>query len=513
MSRTARISLWSALLVVFVCATLGLTDQLTPVQNCINALAKESNVAPDKVRVMLVEGVVWPDTSLGCPQPGQAYAAVMTPGYKVLLGLKEQRYQYHTDMGQRLVLASTNGVPTPANQITNPPPQQQVSPQQQTPALIAATACRDNLATRLVLKPDEVTVTGIQAVSFPDASLGLPVPGEAAAQVVTPGFIVTLNGNNIGYLYTAAGKTCRFGGPIEARSYSALYLEAIANEPNLNSNLMQISLSGACPTLVVQGVTGYRPQANGSVLAQRRTSRSGFDLLYIPPAGTGAPLKIASAFDFGDGAVNGDAKRWVSYVRSRAGAAWQVAWGNVEPAKANLLDDILVALGGGGTRVDLPAGATPARLYWVQDNPVALVMQDNAVVAHELLLANQKPSWRKLNTFSAAVPEDFQLNKSETLIAKTSVEQGKQVTRVIRKWFTGKETVVAAIGDFKAEEMYLAMARFVLLSGERGGKTIGLTVDLASGVTLDAVKESNGPVRMLLAPPQGWLWSQLPATP
>lgn len=508
MSRTARISLWSALLVVFVCATLGLADQLTPLQNCIVSLAKQLNVSLSQVRIMSVEGVIWPDTSLGCPQPGQTYPQTATPGYKALLGVKEHRYEYHTDMGHRALLAAIDGISVAEAQ-GGPV----IDPQQQTPALIAATACRENLATRLVLKPDEVTVTGIQAVSFPDASLGLPVPGEASAQVITPGHIVTLNGNNIGYLYTAAGKTCRFGGPIEARAYSALYLEAMPNEANLNSNLMQISLSGACPTLVAERVTAYRPQANGSILAQRRTSRSGVDLLYVPPLGGGDPIKVAAAFDFGDGAVNGDATRWLSYVRSRAGAAWQVAWGKVEPAKANLLDDILVALGGGGTRVDLPAGTTPARLYWVQDNPVALVMQGNAVVAHELLLSNQKPSWRKLNSFSAPVPEDFQLNKSETLIAKTSVEQGKPVTRVIRKWFTGKETIVAAIGDFKANEMYLAMSRFVLLSGERGGKTIGLTVDLASGVTLDAVKDSRGPVRMLLAPPQGWLWSQLPATP
>jgi len=505
MNRSVRMALWPVLLLMVICVSQGATDQLTPLQNCITSLAKKLNVAPDQVRIISVEGMIWPDASLGCPQPGQSYAQVATPGYEALLGVQEHRYEYHTDMGQRAVLASIDGVSVAGNnQVTNPQ-------QQQSAPVVAATACRDDLAARLALNADQVTVTGITAVDFPDASLGLPRPGEAAAQVVTPGHIVILTGNNVGYLYTAAGKSCRFGGPVDARALSALYLEAVPNEANLNGNLMQISLAGACPTLVLPGVTDYRPQPNGSVIARRRTSRSGFDLLYLAPGATGDPVKIASAFDFGDAAVNADGTRWVAYVRARAGGAWQVGWGDVTAAKSNLLDDLLLALGG-GSRVDLPAGATQGRLYWNLPNPVALVTEGADAVAYELPVTDKKPQWRKLAAFSAPPPQDFQLNKSETLLARTGAEQGKQVTRVIRKWFTGKETLVAVIADFKAEEMYVANQRFALLSGQRGGKNVGLTVDLASGVVLDTVRESSSPVRLLLAPPQGWLWSQLSAS-
>jgi len=32
-----------------------------------------------------VASVNWPDTSLGCPEPGMVYAHVVTRGYKILL--------------------------------------------------------------------------------------------------------------------------------------------------------------------------------------------------------------------------------------------------------------------------------------------------------------------------------------------------------------------------------------------------------------------------------------------
>jgi len=43
-----------------------------------------------------VEAVNWPDASLGCPDPGMIYAQVVTPGYKIVLEVKDQVYIYHT---------------------------------------------------------------------------------------------------------------------------------------------------------------------------------------------------------------------------------------------------------------------------------------------------------------------------------------------------------------------------------------------------------------------------------
>ena len=41
--------------------------------------------------------VEWSDTSLGCPEPGMAYAEVITPGYLIRLAAGDQLFEYHAD--------------------------------------------------------------------------------------------------------------------------------------------------------------------------------------------------------------------------------------------------------------------------------------------------------------------------------------------------------------------------------------------------------------------------------
>ena len=60
-------------------------------------LAKERDSDPARLQVVKVEKVDWPDTSLGCPQPGMMYAQVITPGYRVILSDGTKEYEYHTD--------------------------------------------------------------------------------------------------------------------------------------------------------------------------------------------------------------------------------------------------------------------------------------------------------------------------------------------------------------------------------------------------------------------------------
>ena len=66
-------------------------------------LAKKLNLSIEAIREVSVEAVEWPDTSLGCPQPGMMYAQVITPGFRVVLAAKDQTVEYHTDLGRRVV--------------------------------------------------------------------------------------------------------------------------------------------------------------------------------------------------------------------------------------------------------------------------------------------------------------------------------------------------------------------------------------------------------------------------
>lgn len=60
-------------------------------------LADRLGVDEATVSVVVVEEVVWPDASLGCPRPGMMYAQVLTDGTRVVLEVDGIGYSYHTD--------------------------------------------------------------------------------------------------------------------------------------------------------------------------------------------------------------------------------------------------------------------------------------------------------------------------------------------------------------------------------------------------------------------------------
>lgn len=57
----------------------------------------------EKIAVAVVKAVNWPDTSLGCPEPGMVYAQVITRGYRILLSYDGKIYEYHSDQGGRVI--------------------------------------------------------------------------------------------------------------------------------------------------------------------------------------------------------------------------------------------------------------------------------------------------------------------------------------------------------------------------------------------------------------------------
>lgn len=71
------------------------------------ALAQELGITRDAVTLVSVEATDWNDSSLGCPKEGQAYLQVITPGYRIVLEAKGNRYEYHSDNGSRVVRCDT----------------------------------------------------------------------------------------------------------------------------------------------------------------------------------------------------------------------------------------------------------------------------------------------------------------------------------------------------------------------------------------------------------------------
>jgi len=58
-------------------------------------LAQRLSISVDQINLKKAESVVWPNASLGCPQPGMQYADMLTSGYLISLDAKGQKYEYH----------------------------------------------------------------------------------------------------------------------------------------------------------------------------------------------------------------------------------------------------------------------------------------------------------------------------------------------------------------------------------------------------------------------------------
>jgi hypothetical protein len=65
------------------------------VQQAQQDLAKQLAVPVEQIEFVSFEDVLWPDGSLGCPQPGMAYTQVLVEGYRILLQYEGQTYAYH----------------------------------------------------------------------------------------------------------------------------------------------------------------------------------------------------------------------------------------------------------------------------------------------------------------------------------------------------------------------------------------------------------------------------------
>ena len=67
------------------------------------ALADLLSIDPTSITVVSVDAVDWPDACLGVPTPG-ACAQVITPGYRIILSVSGQSYEFHTNLDGTLVI-------------------------------------------------------------------------------------------------------------------------------------------------------------------------------------------------------------------------------------------------------------------------------------------------------------------------------------------------------------------------------------------------------------------------
>jgi hypothetical protein len=68
---------------------------------------------------------------------------------------------------------------------------------------------RRDLAQRLYLGEDQIVLKSADAADFPDGALGAPIEGEMSAQVLTPGWRISLEANGKSYEYRASARQLR----------------------------------------------------------------------------------------------------------------------------------------------------------------------------------------------------------------------------------------------------------------------------------------------------------------
>ncbi len=160
----------------------GPIDADTAVLRAKAAVVDRTGARARDIAVESVEHREWPDSSLGCAKPGQAYLQVITPGHQVLLSWAGQRFDVRVAGDGRAVICSGPGIRSLRG-----------TPMAFGKATLgqAQAAARTDLAGKLGIPEEEVEFLGVRRKSFPDNTLGCPgtvdtvIPGPVSAYVFT----------------------------------------------------------------------------------------------------------------------------------------------------------------------------------------------------------------------------------------------------------------------------------------------------------------------------------------
>jgi hypothetical protein len=157
-----------------------------------NSLAQELRTPADDIVIVSVDETQWPDTSLGCPEEGKAYAQVIVPGYRVRARAGDIVHDVHVGAGRAVVCDRGR----PGSSASS-------AAAAKLPAL-----ARKDLAGRLKVPEKEIVVALVRPTTWPDAALGCGSPRETIGVPSAPGAAAPVKGYVIEL--THGGKTYRY---------------------------------------------------------------------------------------------------------------------------------------------------------------------------------------------------------------------------------------------------------------------------------------------------------------
>ncbi|MEO7909374.1 MAG: hypothetical protein ABIV47_06955 [Roseiflexaceae bacterium] len=158
-------------------------------------LALHLKASPANLLLQDATAKQWPDGALGCPQDGQVYPQVITPGFLLIFTNAAQSEQYlvHTGPNPSQMLLCVSG--QPVNLLLKP-----VAAPAGPDARMGELA-RTALARELAVAEADIAVVSVEENEWRDSSLGCPKPGVNYLQVITPGYKITLEAQGRRYEY------------------------------------------------------------------------------------------------------------------------------------------------------------------------------------------------------------------------------------------------------------------------------------------------------------------------
>ncbi|MDJ0907258.1 MAG: hypothetical protein QNJ00_06220 [Woeseiaceae bacterium] len=155
----------------------------------VEVLAEHLNVPQATITVDTVRAVDWPDSSIGCPQPDQAYLQVITPGHKITLRVDGRFHTVHESGGKAFVCKrqkATVGATTPELEV--------VWARQ-------AGVARRELARQLGIEESLIIIAGASGRTWSDTSLGCAQPGQEYDERRIDGYVIRLRHGSRNYTY------------------------------------------------------------------------------------------------------------------------------------------------------------------------------------------------------------------------------------------------------------------------------------------------------------------------
>jgi hypothetical protein len=159
-------------------------------------VADALGIAPGGVDLISTAFQEFPDGSLGCPQPGMAYAQVISPGYQILVEAAGRRFDVRVaGTGGRICYRRKARVADDTPSTVRLPAR--------------AEAARQDLALRLGMPGAEVSVSGLRALKPGDTLAGCGVVCAPDAAAGACGTHVRLRAGDRDYDYVMVDETVR----------------------------------------------------------------------------------------------------------------------------------------------------------------------------------------------------------------------------------------------------------------------------------------------------------------